>query len=475
MLAQFDKVFRIDFRLKRNKTILIGVSGGPDSLFLLDLLKKCGYDVIVAHLDHQLRPQSASEARRVGGLAESLGVEFVLEECNVQKFAQEHGYSIEQAARAARYQFLFKQAEHYHAQAVAVGHNADDQSETVLMHFLQGSGLAGLSGMKKISVPNPWSETMPLIRPLLSTTREQILAYCHQNDLDPVFDPSNLETKYFRNRLRHELLPLLEDYVPGIPERLRKMADVIREDQKILDDVLISARNASLLGRGYGYVCFDALGFKYLQYGVQRRLVKWALSTLQSDLREFGFDAVERVLSVASSDGGKLDIALGLQAIREGNDFYLAIQDAKLPLFRWPQMPAGVDHYEFMVPSRIPLADGWVFSAGWVKVNRMLREQVQKNVDPFRAWLDVGEQGSRLIARIRRPGDRIKPFGMDGKSKKISDIMIDQKILERARSRWPLVCFMDEIIWVPGYRQALNTGVTSESSDAVQLQLIPPK
>lgn len=454
----------------------MGVSGGPDSICLLDLLHQNGYLVIAAHLDHQLRNESGAEARRVAGLAESLGVKFVSEACDVCEFSAEYKYSIEQAGRIARYRFLFRQAETFGAQAVAVGHNADDQAETVLMHFLQGSGLDGLSGMKDVLLPNPWNESVPLVRPLLSTSRTQIMEYCRARGLEPILDASNQDPKYFRNRLRVELIPQLEAYVPDVKQKLTQMAAILTADQTILDDMTAAARKACVLEQWEGFVRFDALKFMDQPLGVRRRLVRWAFSALSNDRRELDFHAVQRALSVFQKRGSpRQDVASGVSAVLEDDIFYLASQEADWPTRQWPQLPAGEDFLKLDIPGAMLLAAGWKLVVRVFEGDEGKRKQALENQDPFRAWLAVEGQVPTLHARIRQKGERFYPFGMGGKSKKISDIMVDLKIPRRARARWPLICLDEEVIWLPGYCQAYGTGIKPESSRILFMQIIPPK
>jgi tRNA(Ile)-lysidine synthase len=480
MLAHFDKVVRIDFRINKDSPLLVGVSGGPDSLCLLDLLVKCGYAVIVAHLDHGLRPEAGGEARRVELLAASLGLEFVLEHAAVQALADSAGMSIEQAARQARYDFLFAQAAKLGAQAVVVGHNADDQVETLLMHFLQGSGLDGLTGMQAISLPNPWSDEISLLRPLLSTWREQILAYCQDNNLEPQYDLSNADTQFFRNRIRHELLPVLDEYAPGVRGRLVRMADLMRADQAVLEAALEGARKTTVRETGAGYLAFDALSLEAQPLAIQRRLIRWGMTQLRSDIRDLDYAAVERALSLLEAAGnqsvpGQQDLALGVRALIEGDLFYLASWDADLPGRGWPQIAATLQGLDIHPPANIILSDGWTLKAEIISFSEALWDQIQINRQPLRAWLDLGEQVPTLICRARRPGDRMAPLGMAGKSKKLSDLMIDTKIPQRARQRWPLVCRGEEILWLPGVQQAHGTGVRPDSQWIAFLQVIPPR
>jgi len=147
MLARLPLVLQNYCRLDIKNPILLGVSGGPDSVCLLDLLSRLGYRIVVAHFNHRLRAEAHEEARRVGDLVDRMRVPFVVGSQDVARYAQIKGLSIEEAAREARYKFLFEQAERLHVQAVMVGHTADDQVETVLMHLLRGAGLDGLQGM----------------------------------------------------------------------------------------------------------------------------------------------------------------------------------------------------------------------------------------------------------------------------------------------------------------------------------------
>jgi tRNA(Ile)-lysidine synthase len=479
MLAHFDKVLRTDFGIEADCPLLVGVSGGPDSLCLLDLLVKCGYSVIVAHLDHGLRTESGNEARRVELLAASLGLEFVLDQSNVQALSDSAGSSIEQAGRQARYEFLFAQAAKFAAQAVVVGHNADDQVETLLMHFLQGSGLDGLTGMQAISLPNLWSEDIPLLRPLLGIWREQILAYCQANDLEPHYDLSNADIKFFRNRIRHKLLPSLDEYAPGIRSRLYRMADLMRADQAVLNDALGVACQATLQEIGPGFLAFDTQSLKTQPLAIQRRLIRWGMTKLRSDIRDLDYAAVERAIALFQTAGKQSaarqqDLALGVRALIEADIFYLASWEADLPGQGWPQMLEKVQMLEIQPYAKISLSDGWMLEAKTINFSEALWEQIQNNKQPLQTWLYLGEQVPTLNCRVRQSGDRMTPLGMAGKSKKLSDLMIDKKIPQRARQRWPLVCRGDEILWLPGAQQAHGTGVTPDSQQIVFLKLISP-
>jgi tRNA(Ile)-lysidine synthase len=234
-LERIRSLLESECGLQSEKPVLVGVSGGPDSLCLADVLESLGYSLVIAHFNHQLRPQAGDDARVVEEFAGKRGIPFVLGSEKVGEFAESHHLSLEEAARICRYRFLFSQAEAAGAQAVAVAHNADDQVETVLMHLLRGSGLSGLRGMPYRSLTTEWSSTIPLVRPLLGVWREEINEYCAVRQLQPVTDLSNQDTTFYRNRLRHELVPYLQHYNPQAKERIWKMANVLAADYEVLE------------------------------------------------------------------------------------------------------------------------------------------------------------------------------------------------------------------------------------------------
>ncbi len=479
MLSHFGTFLRIDLHLNKEKPIILGVSGGPDSLCLLDLMVQHRFSVIVAHLDHKLRPQSGDDARRVGVIAEHLGVPFVLEEMDVPSLAEDQNLSLEEAARIARYRFLFRQAADYGAQAVAVGHNAEDQVETILMHLLRGSGLSGLKGMQPITLPTPWNTEIPLVRPLLSVWRKEILEYCQQRNLSPIYDDSNQDTQFFRNRLRHDLIPHLDGYVPGVKQRLWRMADILTEEDAVLEEVVVAARNLCLESKGQGFISFDTRVLTFQPLAIQRRLIRWAVSQIRPDIRDLDYDAVQRALSVVSSSSPakQHDLSMGIRAFVEDDCLYVATWDADLPNVQWPQIDTSEEAIVFQIPGEIELLNGWRLRSVYVRDPDSARRRAFENRDPYRAWLDLGDMGTgeaSLILRTRSDGDQFQPLGMGGQSAKLSHFMLNQKMPRRARAGWPLVCVGDEIAWVPGYRIGHGYRVWRETSGVYYLHLIPP-
>ncbi|HEY4718942.1 MAG TPA: tRNA lysidine(34) synthetase TilS, partial [Anaerolineales bacterium] len=257
--------------------LILGFSGGPDSLALLHALHVLEQPLVAAHLDHGLRPESAIEAEQAGQEAAFLGVPFLSERKDVGTFAEENRLSVEEAARQLRYAFLFKVAERQGASAVAVAHTADDQVETVLMHLLRGAGMAGLRGMAPRLLPNPWSAEIPLVRPILGIWRLEVLEYCAAQGLQPVQDASNQDTIFFRNRMRQDLVPQLETLAPGFKRRLAQSASLVAADYEVLASLTEATWRRCLSQQAAEYLELSRPAFLVELLSLQRAVLRRAV------------------------------------------------------------------------------------------------------------------------------------------------------------------------------------------------------
>jgi len=472
VLEQFVSAIKGKCLLDSGSAVLVGVSGGPDSLCMLDILRRLDFRLVVAHLDHSLRAESAQEAEQLRHLVEGYSLPFVLERGDVPAYAARHSLSIEEAAREVRYRFLFDQAARCQAQAVAVGHTANDQVETVLMHLLRGSGLAGLRGMSYRSLPNPWSQSIPLVRPLLGAWREEILAHLAQSGLQASLDASNLDTRYYRNRLRHELVPQLEQLNPGAKQRLWHMADILAEDENVLEIVVQAAWASCILTHGPGFVALDAGALRAQALGLQRRLLRRAIGLLRPGLRDIDFQTVERAIHFLNcpSRSGQTDLAAGLRLELECERLWLATWVANLPGAGWPQVGPGLQ-LRLAAPGEIALPGGWQLRAESLDADPGLYEQACSNRDPYQAWLDQEKLALPFLVRARQPGERFHPLGMGGHSMKLADFMINTGLPRRSRNGWPLVISGEQVAWVPGYRIGENFAVNDSTCLIVHLSL----
>lgn len=450
--------------------LLLGLSGGPDSLSLMHALHALGWVLHVAHLDHALRPNSKADARQVHRIAEEMGLPFHAERVDVAAHARGHSQSLEEAAREIRYAFLFRLAAELGVQAVAVAHTADDQVETLLMHFLRGAGSAGLRGMPHRSLPNPWSTTLPLVRPLLGFWREEVLAYCEENALQPIADESNQDRRFFRNRLRHELIPILQQYNPRIKTALLQSSQILAAETGLLEGLARQAWHEIIRQSSPLHLAFGLSEFRSQPLALQRMLLRLAFSHLRPQGRDLDFEAVQRALHFAlhPGSGAPADWLSGLYLLVEGNLLWLADWQAQLPV-EGPQLEAGIQR-PVEVPGSLNLGAGWQLSAEETPADEVYDHALQ-NRDPFQTWLDSEAVGERLILRARKNGDRFQPLGMEKGRMKLSDFMVNAKLPRRARAAWPLLAQGEEILWIPGYQLAHPYRLQTTTRQALHLRI----
>lgn len=472
--AMFEKIEVLlngECGLDPQKPIVVGVSGGPDSLCLMDILHQAGYSVVIAHFNHKLRPEADVEARAVEEIARKFSVPFVVASEDVNLHAQNEKLSIEEAARILRYSFLFAQAHDFNAQAVAVGHTADDQVETVLMHFLRGAGLNGLKGMSYRAQLSIFDMEIPVVRPLLDTWRTETVAYCTSHNLVPHYDPSNDLPVFLRNRVRNTLIPTLETYNPRFREAVWRSAQTISYDQALLSDALAAWWKQSVLQQTEDYVKLDLDFLSRQTIGLQRQLVRRAVERLLPS-QEIVYSVLESASAfIADPSQVRIDLIGGLVLFREANALYLAQSEAELPLDLWPQMPKGMDSIQISLPAQVSLSDNWQFSSEKWEPAETAWERSSNNEDRFRVWLDADNLSDKLELRIRRPGDQFEPLGLEGHSQKLSDFFTNVKLPRRARARWPLLCSGDTVIWVPGYRPTERFKLKEVSSNIIYFSL----
>lgn len=293
--------------------VVLAVSGGADSLCLADatlaVAPRLQLRPLIAHLDHGLRAEaSAADAAFVRGFAIERGVPYVVERVDVGALARERKQSIEVAAREARYRFLARVAEQHCARLVALAHHADDQAETVLLRLIRGTGLHGLRGMRPCDAL-PTAPHLTAVRPLLRVSRAEIEQYCRQQKLQPRHDETNDALDHTRNRVRHELLPLLESYNPNIRLTLTRLADTIASDVEIVEQATHAAFERIAQPSPQGIVV-DRSAWRALPCGLQRATLREAVQRLKGDVTGLQYATIEEARDVLNSDAPTGEIAL---------------------------------------------------------------------------------------------------------------------------------------------------------------------
>jgi tRNA(Ile)-lysidine synthase len=488
---------RVRLSIERNhllsvgETVVVGVSGGPDSLCLLHALCQLKQEyrlaLHVAHLHHGLRGADAdADAGFVQVLAADWGLPCTLERADVHSLAREQHLSIEEAARRARYTFLWEVAETVGAGIIAVGHNADDQSETVLMHWLRGSGLAGLRGMLPrtslsdyrllgiLESPGPTSSVW-LVRPLLEVTRDEIEAYCQFNALAPRFDQSNLDTTYFRNWLRREVFPLLAQHNPNVKEVIRRSALVLADDYALLRSVLEETWPQVVVEQAAGRIVFDLKAWRHLPTSLKRSTLREAIHCLRRSLRNINFLHVENAHLVArdGTTGEQATLPQGL-VLTVGYD-RLTISEAgdAEPQPNWPLLSPKCAPVAVTIPGTTPLREsGWSLVAEVVS-RADLPAGWESNAEPWRAFLDTQAVGRSLWLRTRQPGDRFQPLGLGGHSVKLADFLTNEKVPLGVRDLLPLLDGKSGIAWVCGHRLDDRARVRDGTREVLILRFVP--
>lgn len=470
MKNRIESILSAKCNLTSEDLILIGVSGGPDSICLLHLMHHLGLRIVVAHLNHGIRPESTAEADFVHDFTKSLGLQLITGTADVIGEAASSKKSLEETARNARYGFLFRVAHEVNARAVAVGHHADDQVETILMHLLRGSSLAGLRGMSFLSLPNEWSETIPLVRPLLSTWREEIDRYIKENTLGFKMDTSNLDRTYYRNRLRHELIPYLETYNPKIRKLIWQTGYTLQDDYALVAAEIERNWEACLSQQGRAYIKFHLSRVRSLPAGMQRHLLRAAVSALRPDMRDITYDLLVRAQDFIQShpESGQMELTAGLCLLVEGDALILVDQEDQ-SVFDDPLRLASTQPIEIEIPGSLSLSSSWELRAELMPADVELISRLSKNPDPYQGWFDVERLPTPLYVRSRKTGDRFMPLGMDGRSTKVSDFMVNVKIPRRLRDGWPLVVMKETIVWIPGYQVAELYRVTPDTRKVLHL------
>jgi tRNA(Ile)-lysidine synthase len=437
--------------------VLVAVSGGADSVSLLYLLKEMQeelrFDLSIAHMDHMARgEESAEDARFVGALGEKLGLKTFIEKVNVGEAKENLKTSFQEAGRTLRYRFLESTLKNIGGTKLALGHTADDQVETFLINLLRGSGLTGLAGMPEIRGA--------VIRPLIDCTRAEVEAYLASRNLEFRVDASNAENKYLRNRIRHELLPILKTFNRQIASNLKETARIIRDDDQCL------AEQARILYLGIAKhenagVTLDREKFNQQPVAYQKRIVREAVFQVQGDLRRVTAGHIQGILELFadSREGKMINLPGGLTAIAGPKGIELLKNSES-------RSPGGLNSEKHLNSTKLLIPGATKIGATGFNLHAKLLgadDWNESKKNPEKAYLDFDKTGATIHARFFRPGDRFVPLGMAG-HKKLKSFFIDEKVAREQRKSIPILTTgSGDIIWVYGKRISENFRVTQST------------
>lgn len=441
--------------IKKGDSIMAGVSGGPDSVCLLHLLKRfqkqLQIKLCVAHLDHMFRGRESEEdALFVEKLCESWHIPFFKDKIDVPKYIKRTGLSPEDAARRVRYAFFERARGAMKADKVALGHNRNDHEETVLMNILRGSGVEGLVGIEPVRDF--------YIRPLLEVSRDEIEGYLKKEGLNYRIDRTNLSPHYFRNKLRLELIPLIEKkYAPHIGASLRRLSEIARYDISFLEEETGKAWQ-DVASYENGKVCVDIKKFSNLHEALKRRLVRKAVEKLVGNMKDFEYRHTSMLVDfiVDAGAGSTISLPRNLEGEKEYDFFYLHIKT--------PEKTSNFS-YSLPIPGKI-----FIPEAG-VTLEACLEDKSHEIIrtNPLIAQLDYDKIKGNLTVRNRKPGDRFIPIG--GHYKKIQDFFTDEKVPRKRRDSVPILLDEEKILWVCGMRIDDRVKVTDDTKTILFLKM----
>ncbi len=458
--------------LKPRDSVLIGVSGGPDSVALLHMLFKIAHRLSlrlgVAHLNHCLRQiDSDKDAKFVEALATAFDMPCYVQKRDIRRYQRENRLSLEEAARCVRYEFLEDIAKTHRYNKIALGHHADDNAELVLMNLFRGAGTQGLSGI-------PPKRDDRIIRPMIKLRRADIINYLDQNRLEYVVDQTNTDMRHLRNRVRHDLIPVLKtSYNPNISETLNRLSSIIRSEEEWIGDVVCPFFEKAVLRVRRNHIELSIQVLNCYHEALQRRVIRMAVAKVKGDLRRIGFTNIDSVVALLmkKSPFGKIDFPDGIR-IRRDQDTILIYRRQK----RGRDDPGDNDrkdvvYFEYQIEKFEPV---------FIKeINASIRfsEMGIENVPDYRStgqhaiFFDKDALNFPLVLRNFRPGDAFRPLGVNGRQK-LKKFFIDQKVPRNERLKCPILLSCGKIIWVVGHRIDESVKVTSATKNVLKVELL---
>ena len=442
--------------LNQGDTVLVGLSGGPDSVSLLLVLhairEKYGLSIHAVYINHNLRPDEIpSEIVFCERLCEGLGAGFVLKTIEPGLYAKEHGMNLQEAARELRYRVFEEAGLEVRADKVALAHNADDQAETMLMRIVRGSGPAGLAGIP-VRRGN-------IIRPLIEAGREDIERFLEDRNVAALTDSSNLRQDYFRNMIRLRLMPVLKQANPNLLNSISQTMEILRDEERYFE-ILVTKTLMKLISRKTDRRIELFLSpMEGMDTVILRRVLRRAVNETEG-LRAISFAHIEGIISLIKDgeNGDRIVLPRNIRAIKE---YALLVMTSEAP-FRMA---------EYLLP--VP-GEAVIVGTGLVLTAALEENSAGFGDGKMSVLLDAEKMRTPLTVRPRKPGDYFYPLGF-GKKKKLQDFFVDLKVPRDERDSVPIVCSGDDLVWVAGCRADERFRVTEKTKKFVRLAIVKGK
>ena len=435
--------------------IVIGLSGGPDSVCLLHILnrlkEKLDIELYVAHLNHQIRGiEAQKDALYVSTICEEMGITYFLKSIDVPKYCKDNGLSIEEGARKLRYEMFNEIKQKTKSNKIAIGHNLNDQAETVLMRIMRGTGLQGLRGIE-------YARENGIIRPLLDIERKDIEEYCELHNLNPRIDESNLENIYTRNKIRLELIPYMKDnFNPNLIESIVRMSNNLRSDSDYIEaHAEAEFKNICKISSDSAEININ--NFKKLHNAIKVRVLRKGIKAILGDTNFIDQKHIDDVIELESESkiNKMLTLPRGIFVYRRKNSIILTITEI---------IEEEIE-FSYSIPSN-----------GFVKIkeiNTIIETQTMTidryksgKVDKMSRGFDFNKIKGGIVVRNRQQGDKIK---LVGGSKKIKDLFIDLKIPREDRCKIPVIVDDEGILQVGEYKSSENYKIDENTKEVLKV------
>ena len=441
--------------IKKGDKIVVGLSGGPDSVCLLHILNRMkeewNLEIYAAHLNHQIRGiEAQKDAFYISKLCEDLGITFFIKSIDVPKYCEENGLSIEEGARKLRYEMFYEIKHNIKANKIAIGHNLNDQAETILMRMMRGTGLQGLKGIDYI-------RDGVIIRPILDIERHDIEEYCKQNNLNPRIDQTNLESIYTRNKIRLELIPYMKDnFNSNIIESIVRMGNSLRSDNDYIESELLK-KFKELSNITKDSVELNLNEYINLHNSIKVRVLRNSIKEILGDTNFIDQRHIDDIIEL--EEDSKIDKVInlprGVFVYRKKNSLVFTTKEIV------------IEDIEFCY--NIP-------SNGFIKVREIgtVIETQVISIDKYKTsksdksckWFDFNKIKGGIVVRNRKAGDKIK---LSGGSKKVKDLFIDMKIPKEDRSKIPVIADEQGILSVGNIRNSENYKVDTDTKEVLKV------
>lgn len=448
LIKKIKKNISANSLINEKDRILVGLSGGPDSIFLLYILHNYfNNQLIITHINHKLRGvDSDLDEKFVRTISQKLKIPLYVIREDVKKLSNENKKSIEEVGREVRFSFFDKTLKVENFNKIALGHNLDDNVETILINFIKGSGTKGLIGIPE--------KRDNIIHPIINIKKEEILKFLEENKIEYRVDKTNFEIDFLRNKVRNYLLPIIEkEFNKNFKEKILSLSNILKVEDRFLDNLVENIKN-DLIEFEDDFIKIDNKKFQKLDLSLKRRLIRKAIDYFNRDLREYPLEHIDKVISLENKKTGKeIELPFNLIAVKDKNKIIIEKKGVEIPNFY------------------IEIPDIGLYELAGMKIELTLVEKISKVKDIFTSFFDYDKIEFPIKFRKPKFGEKFKPLGLK-EEKKIQDFFVDNGIPKSVRWNLPILLDKkDDILWIVGVRISDDYKVTNLTKRVICIKI----